>query len=156
LGHAVPVPSAVTVNIVFNSTFQPSVTNGDTAPLVDPTHATNTLWLGRSHELRADNLTGRVFLEMLGAKNGDGTIPFLGFEILDVFSDPVPVDINVELGTRIPAYQDNRDDSQLTIAPFQTQAQFYYRQAIPNSPNITLYAVHETSNLNDFESYWLT
>jgi hypothetical protein len=158
LGYRVAVPSAVTVNIIYNNTFPRSVpAPGDTAPLVDPTNATSTLWVDiASHVIKAGNATGRAFVELLGARNSDGTIPFIGFEIVDVFSDPVPTDVNVELGTRIRGFADGSDDSQLTVVPPQNQTQFYYRQAIPNTANFTLWAVRETFNLNDFEAYWLT
>ena len=163
LGYRVVVPSSVAVHVVYNTNFPQNV-----APPGDPVlaaagspQATNTLWVdasvANSHFIKADNITGRVFAEMLGPPNGDGTIPFLGFEIVDVYSDPVPVDINVELGTRIPAYQDRRDDSQLTVAPAQSQiqSQFYYSQTSPNG-TVTLWATHETFNTNDFQHFWLT
>ena len=156
LGHAVTVPPAVSVNIIYNSSFPQKVSGpGDTAPNVNPNYTNSTLWVDSNHQLRADNAEGQVFVELLGARNSDGTVPFLGFEIVDVFSDPVPTDVNVELGTRIPAYQDRRDDSQLAATPFTSQSQYYYSQSIPNSANVTLYATCETFNLNDFEAYWL-
>jgi hypothetical protein len=157
-GYRVSVPSGVTVNFVYNNSFRQSVDPpGDTAPLVDPAHATSTIWVDTAANLiKADNAVGRCFVELLGPSNGDGTSPFLGFEIVDVFSDPVPTDVDVELGTRIPAYEDGRDDSQLTVAPPATQSQFYYRQSIPNTATFTLWAVRQTFNLNDFAAFWLT
>jgi hypothetical protein len=156
LGQPVTVPSAVTVNIIYNTnSFPRNVAGGDTAPNVNPNYTNCTLWVDSNHQLRADNIEGQVFVELLGPKNSDGTVPFLGFEIVEVFSDPVPTDVNVELGTRIPAYQDGRDDSQLAVVPPQTESQFFYSQSLPNSANVTLYATRETFNLNDFEAYWL-
>jgi hypothetical protein len=158
-GYRVTVPPGLTVNVIYNNSFPQNVPGpGDTAPLVDTNHAKSTLWVATFDSaitIRADNAIGRAFVELLGPRNGDGNVPFLGFEIVDVFSDPVPADVNVELGTRIPAYQDRRDDSQFVVVPPLTEAQFYYRQAIPNTPNFTLYAVQETFNLNDFSAFWL-
>jgi hypothetical protein len=155
-GHAVTVPPGVTANIIYNSSFPEKVAPpGDTAPNANPYYTTSTLWVDSNHQLRADNSSGRAFIELLGPRNTDGSMPFLGFEIADVFSDPVPTDVRVELGTRIPAYQDRRDDSQLVVAPFASQSQFYYSKSIPNSANVTLYATRITFHLNDFEAYWL-
>jgi hypothetical protein len=159
LGYRVVVPSSVTVNVIYNKNFPQYVAPPGDPALAASGQATNTLWvdtsLASSHFIKADNITGRVFLEMLGPPNGGGSVPFLGFEIVDVYSDPVPVDVNVELGTRVPAYQDRRDDSQLMIAPNQNQiqSQFYYSQTTANGT--TLWATHETFNTNDFEHYWL-
>jgi hypothetical protein len=156
VGHPVVIPQAVTANIIYNINFpQNAPAPGDTGAFVNPSNATSTLWVDAYHQLRADNLSGRAFMELIGPQNANGTVPFLGFEIVDVYSDPAPIDINVELGTRIPAYQDRRDDSALFVSPPQGETKFYYRQSIPNSDNVTLWATYETTNLNDFEAFWL-
>jgi hypothetical protein len=147
-GYRVVVPSGVTANIIYNRTFPQFVSGTNNTLYVDATSAT--------HLFKADQATGRVFVELLGPRGRDGTVPFLGFEIVDVFSDPVPLDVNVELGTRIPAYEDRRDDSQLTVVPPQSQTTtFYYEQPIAGANQFTLYATHETFNVNDFTTYWL-
>ncbi|MEI6779506.1 MAG: hypothetical protein WCQ21_01180 [Verrucomicrobiota bacterium] len=153
-GHPVSVPSGVrVVNVIYNNIFPQYSFPGDSTTGIT-NH--NTLWYETSQNLiKADNVTGRAFVELLGEVNPDGTRRFLGFEIVDIFSEPVPTDINVQLGTRIPAYQAGGDDSQLTVAPVQNTTQFFHRQAALNSANVTLYATRETFNLNDFQAYWL-
>src|SRR5262249_6003443 len=131
----------------YNSSFQQFVSGTNNTLYVDTTSAT--------HVFKADQATGRVFVELLGPRSSNGTVPFLGFEIVDVFSDPTPTDIDVELGTRIPAYEDRRDDSQLTVVPPQTQTAFYYEQPIAGASQFNLFATRETFNLNDFTAYWL-
>jgi hypothetical protein len=156
LGHPVAVPNAVAVHIIYNTGLPRYVSGpGDAGPNVNPDYTTNTFWLDSQNEFRGDNATGRVFVELVGAKNADGSVPYLGFEVVDIFSDPVPTDVNVELGTRVPGYQNGSDDSSLAVTPLQNEAQFYYSQSIPNSANVNLYATRETFNLNDFEAYWL-
>ena len=154
LGHPVVVPPAVQVKFVFNSAFTAnSGTNVDTAPNVNPNYTNSTLWVDVNHQIRADNLTGRAFAELNGPNSPDGSTPFLGFEIVDVFSDPIPTDINVALGKRIPSSGDGSVDVRLTVSPISGTTAFYYQQSI--SANRILYAVRETFNLNDFQAYWL-
>ena len=156
LGHAVTVPSAVNVNIIYNTGLAQTVPGpGDTAPGVSPLYTNSTLWIDGNHQLRADNATGRTFVELLGPNNPDGSVPFLGFEIVDVYSDASPTDINVELGKRIPSAADGSVDLQLVVSPVSGTRAFYYEQSIVNSANKNLYATRETFNLNDFEAYWL-
>ena len=153
-GHPVVVPAAVQVKFVFNSSFtQNTGTNSDTAPNVNPYYTNSTLWIDGNHQIRADNLTGRAFAELTGPNNPDGSTPFLGFEIVDVFSDPIPTDINVALGKRIPSNGDGSIDPQLAVSPISGTTAFYYQQSI--SANRVLYAVRETFNTNDFQAYWL-
>jgi hypothetical protein len=156
-GQPITVPDGVNVNIIYNSNFPQFVGGpGDTGPNVRPLYTNSTLFFysGPPRQLLADNATGRAFIELLGAKNADGTIPFLGFEIVDVFSEAVPTDINVELGTRIPGYANGADDSALAVAPLPNTSTFYYQQTIANNAK-NLWAIQRTFNINDFEAYWL-
>ena len=164
-GHLVDVPAATVsaVNVVYNRTFPQYATNlyADpyTTPQVNPTNSLQeprTLWL-QNGTIHAYNIEGRVFVELLGQLNADGTRSFLGFEIVDVYQEPLPTDVTVDLGERIPAYQDGRDDSALFPSPVQgTSSQFYYQQTSADGQHVTLYATFQTANLNDFQVHWLT
>ena len=67
---------------------------------------------------------------------------------------PPPVDISVELGTRAGGYADGSDDAALTPSPLSSAASFYYQQTLPNGAK-NLYATRLTTNMNDFQCYWL-
>ncbi|HXR06181.1 MAG TPA: hypothetical protein VN765_02560, partial [Candidatus Acidoferrum sp.] len=158
-GQPVTVPQAdvSVVNVIYNNTFPQYVIPGD---IVSSPPTTNTLWLDHNvNEIKADNVEGRVFVELLGNFNPDGvTRRFLGFEIVDVFEEPAPVDITVNLGRTVPAYGNGQDDSNLQPSPFLTSGasgtSFYYEQQIANSTRPVLWAIHETKNINDFQMYW--
>ena len=153
-GQPVSVPQArvSTINVVYNTGFPQYVVPGDTNATIT---ITNTLWFDTAqNSIHADNASGRVFIELLGNVLPDGTRAYLGFEIVDVSAEPVPTDVNVELGTRIPAYQDGRDDSALAVSPLHGTTTYYYQQTLPNG-RINLYATHLTADVNDFQSYWL-
>jgi len=159
---SVPAGSVSAVNVVYNNNFpettaSPYVDPYGTPP-VDPTNSfqeVRTLWY-ENNTIHAFNLEGRAFVEMLGEPNPDASRRFLGFEIVDVFKEPFPVDVTVELGERVPAYSDGSDDSGLYPSPLlNTPPKFYYRQTQPNSDLVTLYATYATAQLNDFQSYWL-
>ena len=158
-GHPIQVSQAQVnaVNVIYNQNFPQYVTPGDTGPTVP---VTNTLWFSSNSppfQIRADNLQGRVFVELLGEVNPDGaTRRFLGFEIVDVYKEPLPVDVTVNLGERVPAYQDGQDDSFLDPSPVaNTDQSFYYRQVHANGTFPTLWATRLTQNLNDFQVHWL-
>ena len=64
-----------------------------------------TAWYDNGQGLiLAYNKEGRVFLELLGDPTGGNARRHLGFEILDVLKQPLPVDITTELGETIAAY----------------------------------------------------
>jgi len=154
-GHPVSVPAGTVqrVNVVYNRNFPQFVFPGDTNASIT---VTNTLWFDLSlNEIKADNAEGRVFVELLGEQLSDNTRRFLGFEIVDVSAAPTPVDINLDLGTRVTAYQDGRDDSALAVTPLNGTSGFYYLQTLANGYH-NLYATAPTVNLNDFQAYWLT
>jgi len=157
-GYPVIVPqgSVSAVNIIYgnpsNGGFPQYVLPGDTNGVITNI---NTLWFDSSlQELRADNAVGQVFVELLGSPLPGGGRVFLGFEIVNVNVAPSPTDIQVELGTRINAYQNGADDSTLAIAPLSGTSKFYYQQALPNGLK-NLFATTLTINMNDFQAYWL-
>ncbi len=167
IGHPVQVPAGAVgeVNVVYNNSFPRRVDQAYQDPLQVPIVDTNsltetrTLWYDSLRgQILAYNIEGRVFVEMLGEIHDDGiTRRWLGYEIVDVAKQVAPNDIFVNLGDRIPAFGDGRDDSKLVPSPLLSVGQaYYYQQINPGNNQITLYATHETFNLNDFEAYWLT
>ena len=158
----VPQGSVAAVNVVYNNSFPEKVATSYvdpfTTPPVDYTNSfqeLRTLWYA-NNTIHAYNQEGRAFVEMLGESNPDGSHRFLGFEIVDVFKQPFPLDLTVSLGERLPAYADGRDETGLVPSPLlNTPAKFYYRQTQPNNAKVTLFATYATVNLNDFQSYWL-
>jgi len=159
---SVPQGSVAAVNVLYNNNFPEKTAtpyiDPYTPPPVDPTNSfqeLRTLWY-ENNVIHAFNVEGRAFVELLGELNSDNSRRFLGFEIVDVFREPFPADVTVDLGERVPAYQDGRDDSNLYPSPLlNTPQKFYYRQGQANSDQVTLYATYQTANLNDFQSYWL-
>ena len=156
-GHPVNVTkgSIGQLNIIYNNNFPQYVpAPGDTAQGF-PLYSTNTFWYDNVlNELRADNIQGLIFMELLGEQLPGGGRSFLGFELVNVSAAPSPVTIPVELGTRINAYPNGADDSQLMPYPSSTAKAFYYTQNLPNNV-VNLYATTLTVNLNDFECFWL-
>ena len=168
-GHPVDVPSTrvSAINVIYNNSFPMRVAT----PYVDPTQAqpvestnmyreTRTLWFDNTRGVNGQILAyiaeGRVFVELLGPPNaGAGTREFLGFEIVDVFKQPTPADVTINLGDRLTAYQDGSDDWDLTPAPLLGEQSFYYSQESQGGLWRSLYAVRETIHINDFEVYWL-
>ncbi len=148
------------VNIVFNSDVPALVSvaeaeanrrNGSTEPAF-----TNTLGFVRQtglNQMHAMNREGRVFVELLGdVRDGNARRVHLGFEIVDIVREPVAADVTVELGERVTAYGDGRDESDLT-APAVLGSRFLHRQV--NGEQVTIYAQRETGNLNDALIHWL-
>ena len=150
------------VHVVYNSdvpefvSIQEALANERSTP---PVTVTNTVFFSRQkglNQLKAFNREGRVFLELLGQSLGSGgRRQHLGLEIVDLLKEPIPADLNIELGERVAAYPDGREDSTLNPEPViqgsQTTFLFRYEQA--RSENY--YAVHETRNQNDVLVYWL-
>ena len=163
-GPAVSIPSQLVgdVHIVYNSDVPESV--GITEALANhrdqpPIALTNTLALVRQsslNQLHAFNREGRVFVELLGDISGVGNrrAP-LGFEIVDIVKEALPADITIELGDRITAYSDARDDSDLRPDPVVqgSGTSFFFKHV--QSGRDVLYATRETGNLNDVLIYWL-
>jgi len=169
-GHPVDVPSGRVgaVNVIYNTTVPMSVANAYVDPYqVQPVSSgseyqeTRTIWFdntsGSDGQIDAYNVEGRVFIELLGAPTGTGlTRQYLGFEIVDIFKEPSPVDVTNYLGERLTAYQEGSDDSALYPSPLSSgSTSFYYEQNPQGSTRPTYYADAATVNLNDFEMYWL-
>lgn len=162
----VPGDKVHLIHFAFNSGFPahvnvPYADPNDTNPHNPPPGRTNTVWYASSGSIgaiHAYNFQGRLFMELLGEKNIDDTYRPFGFEILDVVREPVPTDITVKLGERVPAHQDStpEQDADLDPSPTLVTAQkFYYRQTNPDNSRATLYATFETSTPNDLQVHWL-
>jgi hypothetical protein len=149
------------VHIVYNDAVPQSVpveeaeaNHLDVPPLIH----TDTLSFVRTaslNELKAFNREGRVFLELLGdtLRGNQNRKQHLGFEIVDILKEAVPADINIELGERLTAYKDGRDDSYLNPEPVDPSNRFSYTHLASDTE--TLYAVQETLNQNDFLIHWM-
>ncbi len=168
LGKPVDVPTArvSAVNVVYNNAFPATAAPYQDPNAVPPTNPTNmfqetrTLWFDSTrNQILAYNVEGRVFVELLGELNPDNvTRRYLGCEIVDVFKQPVPQDVTIDLGEKVTAYQDGRDDSALYPWPVDqvNSAIFFYQQYAANGGNrMTYWAGRETVNLNDFQAHWL-
>ncbi|HKX63195.1 MAG TPA: hypothetical protein VJS65_15145, partial [Verrucomicrobiae bacterium] len=169
-GKPVTVPNARVgaVNVVYNNNFPERVANEVVIPGSAPVATSNTLaelrtlWFdetgGQSGgQIRAYNVEGRVFMELLGDVRGPGTRQHLGFEIVDVVRQPAPHDITIELGEKLTGYPGGRpSDAGLFPEPlFQFGQDFVFQHSPSGSPRPTYYATRETRNQNDLQVHWL-
>ncbi|MBL9168990.1 MAG: hypothetical protein JNN07_14715 [Verrucomicrobiales bacterium] len=124
---------------------------------------TRTLYLdtsGGQKSLRAYNIEGRGFLELLGDLRSDNTTyESLGVEIVDVLREPVRHDVTIELGNELTAYPGGApDDAELLPQALMTAGaagSFAYQHSISGSDRFRFYANRETVNLNDYLLHWL-
>lgn len=167
-GKAVNVPSArvSAVKVVYNNNFPAKVAQEFVADgqsfVTDQNNLIQelrTLWFDNSQkQVRAYNVEGRAFVELLGDTKADGvTKQHLGFEIVDVARQPNPADVTAQLGDLLRAYSDGRDDSALfPELLLGSSSQFFnYQRATPGSDRLRFYATRETVNLNDVLIHWL-
>ena len=168
-GKPVTVPTARVnaVKIVYNSRFPERVTEeyvalGQSSIVTVATNRLQelrTLWYDTQQgQIFAYNKEGRVFFELLGDSTGGDTKRHLGYEIVDVFQQPVPVDLSADLGEKITPYVDPNTGAELTSSPVLAGGlqSFLYRQGINGSDQVDYYAAAETINLNDVLVHWLT
>ncbi len=169
IGKPISVPTARVgaVNIVYNNNFPLSVTNefegiGSTSPTDGTTNTPlpelRTLWYEQQQgNIYAYNAEGRVFVELLGDLRPDGrTFEPLGTEVVDVFKQPVPVDVRVELGERIVP-PEGHDLETLVPEPinFVAGPGFAFRHDVVGGQRPSFYATRETRNLNDYLVHWM-
>jgi hypothetical protein len=169
-GKPVTVPSARVgaVNIVYNNFFpgrtDTEITIPGSSPIVTSNmlQETRTLWYDDTGgqaggQIRAYNLEGRVFMELLGDVTGLNTRQHLGFEIVDVIRQPAPNDVTIELGEKLTSYPDGAPgDSDLFPEPLLLLGQSFTFQHNPiGSTKPTYYATRETQNQNDLQVHWL-
>lgn len=163
----VPAARVGAVSIAYNNNFPRTVIEqyvgpGDSNPTDggtnQPLPELRTLWYDQEQgKIYAYNREGRVFVELLGDLRPDGqTRQQLGFEIVDVFKQPSPLDARVELGDRvIPPAPGSVEE--LTPEPvLQIGApNFAYRHNVAGSESVELYATRETQNANDYLVHWM-
>ncbi len=168
LGKPIAVPTARVgaVNIVYNNNFPQAVAEefkgiGATSPTVGTTNAPlselRTLWYEQG-AIHAYNAEGRVFVELLGDLRSDGQthVP-LGTEIVDVFKQPLPLDVTVELGELIIPPEGGSLD-ELVPEPLNQGVAgpaFAFRYNAGGSGRVEYYATRETLNLNDYLVHWM-
>ena len=167
LGKPVSVPNARVgaVNIVYNNNLPARVDREVVEPGQTQITETNrleetrTIWYDQGQgQIFAYNREGRVFVELLGDRRGDGSSrQFLGFEIVDVIRQAVPVDVRTELGDPITPGVEGAGTGDLRPDPVLQagNANFLFRHNLVGSDNERYYAVRETRNLNDQFVYWM-
>lgn len=164
-GQPVDVPSArvSSINVVYSSGFPERVAEeylepGQSVVATNGFQETRTLWFDNAQsKIRAYNLEGRVFVELLGESFGDER-KHLGYEIVDVFKAPTPADIVVNLGERISPDGDSSAETSLVPIPLPSAVSavpFLLDNTIPGTDETEYFAVRETQNLNDVLVYWL-
>ena len=165
IGKSVDVPAArvSAVNFVYNNNFpervsQAYVAEGQSfiAAQTNMLQETRTLWYDDTQkQIRAYNSQGRVFVELLGDTRPDGrTKQHLGFEIVDVVKQANPSDVTAELGERLNAFPDGRDDS--ALFPELIGAPTYvYSPVTGGTARRSYFATRETANQNDVVVHWL-
>ena len=167
VGKPIDVPEARVGAVVFvyNSNFPERVEEEYKAPgqsdvIIDNgLQETRTIWYDHTRgQILAHNKEGRVFMEILGDPTTDGSArEHLGFEVVDVRQQANPFNVYIDLGERLTAYQDARDDNHLTPEPLNQlggQA-FIFQNNREGSEDLELYAARKTINLNDALVYWL-
>jgi len=160
----VPTERVQDINIVYNDRFpkQSSEFRFD-GQLAGPIEITNTLWFDRTlNYIRAYNLEGRVFVELLGDKRGSfGGMDIhqqLGIELVEVFQRPVPADVTIELGERLTPFQggspagtpDLFPDPVLTLGP-----SFAFPHSVAGTERFDYFAIRETQNQTDYQVHWM-
>ena len=162
----VPAGRLSAVNIVFNNNFPMNVTEEfrpfwdiPRTPVTNTLQELRTLWYDQSlGQIFSYNREGRTFMELLGDSFPDGVRrQHLGFEIVDIISQPNPSEVEIELGERVTAYQDGvPSDADLFPEPIELPSEsFMYQRSAPDNQRIELYANRETTNLNDAQVHWL-
>ena len=100
--------------MVYNNKFPERVSTEVVIPGAAPITTSNTLqelrtlWYDDTGgqvggQIRAYNVEGRVFMELLGDVRGPNTRHHLGFEIVDVIRQPAANDVTIELGEKLTA-----------------------------------------------------
>ena len=169
LGKPIIVPTARVgaVAIAYNNNFPRTVTQqyvgpGDTDPTAGTTNVVlqelRTLWYDQTQgSINAYNMEGRVFLELLGDLRPDGqTRAQLGYEIVDVFKQPTPEDVRIELGERVtPPAPGNVDDLIPEPVLQVGTPSFAYEHNVAGGDTLEIFAARETVNANDYLIHWM-
>ena len=169
LGRPVAIPTAKVgaVNIVYNNQFPRTVASeyrgpGYTSPAEgqgDPVlEELRTVWYDQGQGyVYAYNQEGRILFELLGdlREDGETRVP-LGIEIVDVTKQPVPIDVDCDLGERLTPPEGG---SLADLRPEEVQQgpalPFTFIHFEPGSTLPRLYATQATRNPNDCLVHWL-
>ena len=166
-GIPIQVPDGITTNFVYNERFPKTVTSQFTDPgasdLVPPGEGTvlqelrTVFYDSSTNSVRAFNFEGRIFLELLGDSLGGTRRQHLGFEIVDVVRRVNPVEISIELGEKVTAWQGGQpSDSSLLPRPLTSMltSPYAFLHARTGERN-DYYAVRETTGINDYLLHWM-
>lgn len=163
---AVPAASVGAVYFAYNpampatvvSEFDDGYSNAGAGTTNSSLPELRTVWYDPNQGLiLAYNAEGRVFMELLGDTTADGAREFLGYEIVDVFQQPVAQELTSELGEKITAYGPGLSDAALEPSPLQAtlDAEFLYLDASGSSGRNEYYSAALTENPNDVLVHWL-
>jgi hypothetical protein len=163
---SVPAGSVGAVYFAYNPALPQTVASefndGYSSAGAGSTNATlqelRTVWYDPSQGLiLAYNAQGRVFMELLGDTTPSGGREFLGYEIVDVFQQPVAQAVTAELGEKIAAYANGQPDADLVPSPVQAtlNTTLLYTDSSGTSGRTEYYAAAETKNPNDVLVHWL-
>ncbi|MCX6902649.1 MAG: hypothetical protein NTW03_04065, partial [Verrucomicrobia bacterium] len=162
----VPAGRVAQVNVVYNNNFPRNVSQqyrgpGYTSPTEGSTNQglseLRTLWHDPGMAcILAYNQEGRVFVEFLGDATPDGLRrEHLGFEIVDVYRNPVAADITVELGERLTPPAPDSADYLFPQPVMVLGSSFVHRHIEAASGHLQLYATRTTGSANDSLVHWL-
>ena len=162
LGKPILVPSARIrdVAIAYNNNFLAIVPQEYNGPGTNEYQIRKTLWYDKTQNaILAYNIEGRAFVEFLGDAipgSVNNARVQLGYEIVDVFMQPFPEDVRIELGDRVTPPLPGSVEG-LTPEPVLQNGTptFAYQQNISGSEAVEIFATRETANQNDYLIHWM-
>ena len=157
------VPKSVNAATRYIDPLASSPLEGATDPDGKPLNSLEelrTIWYDSTQgQIHAYNREGRILVELLGEDLGDGRRRFLDTEIVDIYREVPPVDLQAELGEIItpkPGISVASHDLVASTLPSQEQGQTYlYGHPDPAGDAINYYATRVTKHLNSVLVHWL-
>ncbi|GAA5117676.1 hypothetical protein GCM10023212_06880 [Luteolibacter yonseiensis] len=166
----IPTGRITTVNPVYSNIFPATVAKeyvvagvSTSDPNAESSEILRTLWYENtagSGTLHAYNLTGRIFVEYLGALNSqDGTYEFLGADVVSVEQSLRATTRDIILGQEIrPPRPD--DDPTLTATPVSNSGSVnqisYYGSSVRADGTLAYYAERENTVEDNVTFYWMS
>lgn len=168
-GPRVTIPSGriVTVNPVYSNSFPAKVeteysATGSTPPAdpdAQPAEELRTVWFEKNSgigELHAYNVSGRIFIEYLGALQDDGSHKFLGADVVEVSQAALPTTLTVALGEEIrPAIEDRSLIALPVDSGGSGDSVSYYGTAVRADGSLAYYAERENALEDRVVFYWM-
>jgi hypothetical protein len=163
----VPTGKITTVNPVYSNVFPATVTTeyavagmSQSDPNAASSEILRTLWYestAGSGKLHAYNLTGRIFVEYLGALNKqDGTYEFLGADVVSVEQALIATTLSIELGHEI---RPTPDEPALVATPVSSSGSVnqitYYGTSVRPNGSLAYFAEHENAVEDNVAFYWM-